>query len=67
MLDSTIKLQDKGSGDRLCDFAATLDFPELPLDVREQNKLAILDIFGDAIAGWHFAEGAKELRGYAFR
>ena len=65
MLDSTIKLQDKGSGDRLCDFAATLDFAELPQDVREQNKLAILDVFGDAIAGAHFAEGAKEVRGYA--
>jgi 2-methylcitrate dehydratase PrpD len=65
VLDSTIKLQDKGSGDRLCDFAATLDFAELPQDVREQNKLAILDVFGDAIAGAHFAEGAKEVRGYA--
>ena len=65
MLDSTIKLQDKGSADRLCDFAAALDFAELPQDVREQNKLAILDVFGDAIAGAHFAEGAKEVRSYA--
>lgn len=65
MLDSTIKLQDKGAGDRLCDFAAALDFAELPQDVREQNKLAILDIFGDAIAGSHFSDGAKEIRTYA--
>jgi 2-methylcitrate dehydratase PrpD len=65
VLDSTIKLQDKGAGDRLCDFAATLDFADLPKDVREQNKLAILDIFGDAIAGSHFSEGAKEIRSYA--
>jgi 2-methylcitrate dehydratase PrpD len=65
VLDSTIKPPDKGAGDRLCHFAATLDFAELPQDVREQNKLAILDIFGDAIAGSHFAEGAKQIRGYA--
>ena len=65
MLDSAIKPQDKGAGGRLCDFAATLDFFELPQDVREQNKLAFLDIVGDAIAGSHFAEGAKEVRAYA--
>jgi 2-methylcitrate dehydratase PrpD len=65
VLDSTIKPQDKGAGDRLCDFAGALDFVELPQDVREQNKLAILDIFGDAIAGSHFAEGSKEIRAYA--
>ncbi len=66
VLDSTIKSQDKGAGDRLCDFATSLDFAELPQEVREQNKLAILDIFGVAIVGSHFAEGAKEIRGYAF-
>jgi 2-methylcitrate dehydratase PrpD len=65
VLDSAIKPQDKGAGGRLCDFAATLDFFELPQDVREQNKLAFLDIVGDAIAGSHFAEGAKEVRAYA--
>ncbi|HEY3738347.1 MAG TPA: MmgE/PrpD family protein, partial [Bryobacteraceae bacterium] len=65
MLDSTIKPQDNGAGNLLCDFAAALDFAELPQDVREQNKLAILDVLGDAIAGAHFAEGGMEIRRYA--
>ncbi len=65
MLDSTIKPQDGRVCEPLCEFAALIDFTALPQDVSEQNKRAILDIFGDAISGAHFAEGAREIRSYA--
>jgi 2-methylcitrate dehydratase PrpD len=58
-------LQEVGSGDPLCDFAATLGFADLPESVRTLNKLAILDTFGAAIAGARFAEGGEEVRAYA--
>jgi 2-methylcitrate dehydratase PrpD len=64
VLDSATKSQEKAC-DQLCDFATALDFAKLPREVQEQNKLAILDIFGDAISGAHFAEGASEIRAYA--
>jgi 2-methylcitrate dehydratase PrpD len=65
VLDSTIKSQDGQVCGSLCDFVEALGFANLPHDVREQNKLAILDIFGNAIAGAHFAEGESEIRAYA--
>jgi 2-methylcitrate dehydratase PrpD len=65
VLDSTIKSQDGRVCESLCDFAEALDFANLPHDVREQNKLAILDIFGNAIVGAHCAEGGREIRSYA--
>jgi 2-methylcitrate dehydratase PrpD len=65
VLESTVKSQDGGVSESLCDFAEALDFASLPHAVREQNKFAILDIFGNAIAGAHFSEGEREIRAYA--
>lgn len=57
-------LQERESGDVLCDFAAALGLADLPESVRTQNKLAILDTFGAAFAGARFAEGAEEIAAY---
>jgi 2-methylcitrate dehydratase PrpD len=51
--------------DPLCDFAAGLTFADIPQDVRTQNKLAMLDTFGVAIAGAQLAEGSEEICAYA--
>ena len=50
---------------RLADFAATLDFAQLPAEIVLHTKLALLDIFGGALAASGLSDACGSVLAYA--